>query len=79
MGQVTVGNIPDEQFVALKQVAAENNRSAEAEVRFAILKLVRDRLGVGFADVMHREFGGAIDDDYEFPRGKAESKPMDFK
>lgn len=79
MGQMTVRNIPDEQFAALKQVAAENNRSAEAEVRFAILRLVRDRLGIGFGDVMHREFGGAIDDDYEFPRSKAESKPMDLK
>ncbi|MCF6303228.1 MAG: hypothetical protein L3J13_08530 [Devosiaceae bacterium] len=48
-------------------------------MRFAILKLVRDRLGVGFGDVMHRDFGGLIDDDYEFPRSKAESKPMDLK
>ena len=78
MGQMTVRNIPEEQFAALKQVAAENGRSAEAEVRFAILKLVRDRLGVGFGDMMHRDFGGLIDDDYEFPRSKAESGPMDF-
>lgn len=36
MSQMTVRNIPDNDYEALKRVAARNKRSAEAEVRLAV-------------------------------------------
>ncbi|MEE9452991.1 MAG: hypothetical protein V3V13_01240 [Paracoccaceae bacterium] len=79
MKQIAVRKIPENQYEMLKQIATENNRSAEAEVRFAIFKLVQEGLNVGFGFELHRQFGGMIDDDNEFSRSKTETDPVDFK
>lgn len=77
MGQMTVRNIPDDQYEALKRVAADNNRSAEAEVRLAISNLVQTR--GGFGSKLAAKYSGAIEANFEFGRDQTVSKPMDFE
>lgn len=79
MSQMTVRNIPDAQYEALKQVAAENNRSAEAEVRMAIALLVRNKTGEGFGSKLKAKYSGVIDTNYQFVRSKDETEPMVFE
>ncbi len=79
MSQMTVRNIPDAQYEALKQVAAENNRSAEAEVRMAIAHLVRNKTGEGFGSKLKAKYSGVIDTNYQFVRSKDETEPMVFE
>ena len=79
MGQMTVRNIPDDQYEALKRVAAINNRSAEAEVRLAISLLVNTQTRGGFGSKLAAKYSGAISDDFEFSRDKTASKPMAFE
>ncbi len=79
MSQMTVRNIPDAQYEALKQVAAENNRSAEAEVRMAIALLVRNKTGEGFGSKLKAKYRGVIDTNYQFVRSKDETEPMVFE
>lgn len=78
MGQMTVRNIPDEQYAALKRVAAANNRSAEAEVRVAIALLVNTQLGEGFGSKLKAKYSGVLDDDFQFEHAQTQSKPMVF-
>ena len=47
MSQMTVRNIPNPQYAALKRIAASNGRSAEAEMRLLILRHVGVRDGEG--------------------------------
>ena len=79
MSQMTVRNIPDAQYEALKQVAAENNRSAEAEVRMAIAHLVRNKTGDGFGSRLKAKYSGVIDKNFQFPRSQDETGPMAFE
>lgn len=78
MGNMSIRNIPDDDMVALKRLAAQNNRSAEAEVRHAISKLVRKAAGKGFGTRLHEQYGGAIDDDFDFERDRTPHRPMTF-
>ena len=77
MGQMTVRNIPDDQYEALKRVAADNDRSAEAEVRLAISHLVQT--SGGFGTKLAAKYSGAIDADFNFDRDNAASKPVSFE
>ena len=79
MGQMTVRNIPDNDYESLKRVAAQNNRSAEAEVRLAIAQLVRIATGTGFGTKLNAKYGGVIDDDFQFDRDKSAGEPMAFE
>ena len=79
MGQMTVRNIPDNDYEALKRVAAQNNRSAEAEVRLAIAQLVRIETGTGFGTKLNAKYGGVIDDGFQFDRDKTAGEPMVFE
>lgn len=79
MGQMTVRNIPEDQYEALKRVAAQNNRSAEAEVRLAISHLVHDQTGGGFGSKLQAKYSGAIEGDFQFERDQTESTPMEFE
>lgn len=79
MSQMTVRNIPDVQYEALKQVAAENNRSAEAEVRLAIAHLVQHKTGEGFGSKLKAKYRGVIGGDFQFERSKDVREPMVFE
>ena len=49
MAAVTVRNIPDETFRALKLRAAQCGRSTEAEIRAILENAVRPKIGLGSA------------------------------
>ena len=79
MSQMIVRNIPEEQYEALKRIAAENNRSAEAEVRQAIAMLVRRRTGQGFGTMLKEKYAGVLPRSVRFERNKHASDPMSFE
>lgn len=79
MPNMSVRNIPEEEFDALKRIAQANNRSAEAEVRHAISNLVRAQSGHGLGTLLNARYGGLIDDDFEFERDKTTSEPITFE
>lgn len=79
MGQMTVRNIPDPQYAALKRVAASNDRSAEAEVRLLIAQLVGPQDGVGFGSKLKVKYRGVIDQDFQFDRTQTSSDPVTFE
>lgn len=79
MGQMTVRNIPDPQYAALKRVAASNERSAEAEVRLLIAQLVGAQGGIGFGSKLKSKYGGVIDQDFQFDRTQTSSDPVSFE
>ena len=78
MSQMTVRNIPENDYEALKRVAARNKRSAEAEVRLAIAQLVRIETGTRFGTIFNAKYGGVIDDGFQFDRDTTASNPMAF-
>ena len=79
MGQMTVRNIPDNQYAALKRVAAINDRSAEAEARLAIALHVGAQGGEGFGTKLKSKYSGAVDQDFEIERDQSSSDPVSFE
>lgn len=79
MSQMTVRNIPDPQYEALKRVAALDGRSAEAEVRLLIAKRVGAQDGEGFGSKLVAKYSGSIDQDFEFERDQTASDPVSFE
>ena len=79
MGQMTVRNIPDTQYAALKRVAAANDRSAEAEVRYLIARRVGTQEGEGFGSKLVAKYSGVIDQNFEFERDWTASEPVSFE
>ncbi len=79
MSQITVRNIPDEHFEALKRIAAENKRSAEEEVLRAIGRLVHRRTGQGFGSMLKAKYAGLIPLGFRFERSREVSNPLSFK
>ena len=51
MASITVRNLPDETYRALRVRAAQNGRSTEAEIREILEEVVRhkERIKIGFA------------------------------
>ena len=76
---MTVRNIPDPQYAALKRVAASNNRSAEAEVRHLIAQRVGTQDGDGFGSKLVRKYSGVADQDFRFERDQISSDPVTFE
>ena len=79
MSQMTVRNIPDSQYSALKRVAASNNRSAEAEVRHLIARRVGARGGDGFGSKLVSKYSGIVDQEFQFERNRTSSDPVTFE
>ncbi len=79
MGQMTVRNIPDPEYAALKRVAASNDRSAEAEVRHLIAQHVNTLGGDGFGSKLARKYSGIVDQDFQFERSETASDPVSFE
>jgi plasmid stability protein len=88
MAAVTIRNIPDEVHRAIKTRAAQNRRSAEAEIRAILEAAVRPenrlRLGSALSDVS-REMGltnadvEALEQAVEEVREKGPAQPMGFE
>ncbi len=79
MGQMTVRNIPDDQYAELKRVAAANNRSAEAEARLAIAQHVGLCAVEGFGSKLKSRYSGVIDQDFQFERDQTSGDPVVFE
>ncbi len=84
MAAVTIRNLPDEVHRALKARAAQNHRSAEAEIRAILEAAVRppDRLLMGTALAnLSRKFGltDAEVKALEDVRDKTPAEPMRFR
>ncbi len=84
MASITVRNVPDEVHRALRVLAAQNGRSAEAEIREILERAVkpaeRVRLGDALA-ALGREVG-LTDDDIaalEQTRDTSPANPMTFE
>ena len=84
MASITVRNVPDEVHRALRVLAAQHGRSAEAEIRDILEKAVkpakRVRLGDALAALGRKT--GLTDEDIASigqPRDKAPATPMTFK
>ena len=79
MSQMTVRNIPDQQYAALKRVAAFNSRSVEAEVRHLIAQRVGVHGSDGFGSNLVSKYSGVAEQDFQFERDQASSDPVTFK
>ncbi len=76
---MTVRNIPDQQYAALKRVAASNNRSAEAEVRHLIAQRVGAQVGNGLGSKLVSKYSGIVDQEFQFVRDHTSSDPVPFE
>ena len=79
MSQMTVRNIPDDQYEALKRVAAAQGRSAEAEARLAIARHVGAQGGAGFGSKLKAKYSGVVDQDFEIERDRTVGDPVSFE
>ena len=79
MSQMTVRNIPDRQYAALKRVAASNNRSAEAEVRHLIAQRVAAQGDDGFGSKLVKKYSCIVDQEFRFERDRISSDPVTFE
>lgn len=84
MPSITVRNVPDEVHRALKVLAAQHGRSAEAEIRDILTNAVkpqgRRQLGTLLAEIGRR--AKLSDEDFatiEQVRDKTPAKPMTFE
>ena len=79
MGQMTVRNIPDRHYAALKRVAAANNRSAEAEARLAIARHVGAEGEEGVGSRLAAKYRGLAGPEFELARDRTASDPLSFE
>ncbi len=79
MSQMTVRNIPNPQYAALKRIAASNGRSAEAEVRLLIVRHVGVLDGEGLGSKLRAKYSGLMDQDFQFERDQTSSDPVTFE
>lgn len=84
MAAVTIRNLSEEVHRALKLQAAQNNRSAEAEMRAILEAAVRPegrlRLGAAMAEMSRRI--GVTNSDVEAvenAKGRTQAEPMPFE
>ena len=81
MATMTIRNIPDDVYRAIRVRAALNDRSAEAEVRAVLEELVQPLNGADLAKTLH-DFGrdvGLTDDDLQyFKRDKSPPREIDL-
>ena len=79
MGNMTLRNIPDDVHLKLKQRAAANKRSAEAELREILQDAVKDEGTLGFGSRMVKKFSGSCDQNMTFERDKTPAEPVSLK
>ncbi|MCY4316725.1 MAG: hypothetical protein OXC66_11520 [Roseovarius sp.] len=79
MGDMTVRNIPEDQYVALKRIARSNSRSAEAEARLAIAIHIESQSKAGFGSRLAEKYGGTVDQDFAIERDGAGGDPVAFE
>lgn len=81
MATMTIRNIPDDVYRAIRVRAALNDRSTEAEVRAVLEELVQPLNGADLAKSLHdfgRDMGLADDDLQDFKRDKSPPREIDL-
>ncbi|WP_420861943.1 FitA-like ribbon-helix-helix domain-containing protein [Algirhabdus cladophorae] len=79
MASITVRNLPDEVHRCLKQLAAQNNRSTEAEVRNILSTVVRQRTGGGLGTTLHKLWGNNLGGDLKTQRSTEGLREVNFE
>ena len=79
MGNMSIRNIPEEAYNALKIQAAKNGRSTEAEVRAMIEEVAVSSRSGGFGTRLQNCFKDVEGDELDFPRDKTPAEPMVFE
>jgi len=79
MASITVRKLPDEAHRGIKQLAAQNNRSAEAEVRNILATIVRQRAGDGLGATLHKLWGSNLGDDLSIQRSSDGLREANFE
>lgn len=79
MGDMSVRNLPEETHEALKTMARENGRSAEAEVRAILVEAATRSLEGGFGSRLRNCFDTVEGDELSFERDKTPAMPLDMK
>ncbi len=79
MGSMTLRNIPDEVHHKLKQRAAANKRSTEAELREILKDAISKDSELGFGSRMAAMFSHGDGDGLEIERDKTSPRAVDFE
>ena len=79
MGNMTVRNLPDSIHEQLREQAAMNRRSVEAEVRSILIDAVRSAHAGGFGQRLHQRFKGNLGEELAVARDQTASDPDLFQ
>lgn len=79
MGNMSIRNIPDDAYDALKRRAHKNGRSAEAEVRAMIVESARRDDAGGFGSRLRGCFAGIEGDELDVVRDRTAALPASFE
>lgn len=79
MGNITIRNIPDDIHDRLKQIAAQHNRSTEAEVRTILTAAVNQHGGVGLGAQMLNVWKETLGDDLQPERSIDSPREVSFE
>jgi antitoxin FitA len=78
MGNMVVRNLPDDVHDQLREQAAMNKRSVEAEVRFILVQAVTSAHSGGFGQRLRQRFQGVLGDELSIERDNIPSDPDMF-
>lgn len=79
MGTITIRNLPDEVHNSLKQLAIQNNRSAEAEARNILAAAVGEAFGGGLGTIIRKTWGANLGGEFEPVRSKEGPREVSFE
>ena len=79
MGSMSIRNIPDDAYDALKIRAHKNGRSAEAEVRAMIVESLRRDVAGGFGTRLRGCYAGVEGDELDIARDRSGAEPVTFE
>jgi len=79
MGNMTVRNLPDAVHNHLREQAAKNSRSVEAEVRSILTESAIAASAGGFGERLRQHFAGVEGDELSVERDTTPSKPELFE
>lgn len=79
MANMTVRNLPDDIYSHLRDRAAANRRSLEAEVRSILVQSVISGSSKGFGERVRKRYGEILGDELTVERDRTASKPASFE
>lgn len=79
MANITIRQLPDDIHGKLKQLAAKNNRSTEAEVRHILAATVAREIGGGLGSLMRQSWGKNVGGYLEVGRSTEGPRKVSFE